>query len=79
MDVTMHSLGLDKLPEEDRLRLAQELWESVPHAEDDEDMTAEQWAEIDRRLADDDANPDRAVDGPTFMAEMRRSTAAMKR
>ena len=75
----MHSLGLDKLPEEDRLRLAQQLWQSVPHQEDDEDTTAEQWAEMDRRLADDDANPDTAVDGPTFMAEMRRSTTAMKR
>lgn len=68
MSVTIQSLGLDKLPQEDRLRLAQDLIQSV--APDDE-LTAEQWAEIEIRLAQHQADPTSALDGQMLMAALR--------
>ena len=73
MEVSMHSLGLDKLPEVDRLRLAQELIDSVPY-DDGDDMTAERWADIERRLADMDESPGSLLDGDEVLARWRQTT-----
>ncbi len=58
MAVTLASLGLDRLPPEDRLALAHELWDSLfPTASPGSLLTEEQLRELDRRVVEDDANP----------------------
>ncbi len=58
MPPTMQDLGIDRLSVEDRLALAQEIWESVSHDLDREPLTAAQRFELERRLADSLARPD---------------------
>ena len=45
------------LPLEDRIKLAQDLWESVAENGCDPDLSPEQVAELDRRLAEFEKNP----------------------
>ena len=46
----------------ERIELAQELWDSIPpESEDLPSLTAEQMAEIDRRLAEHERDPGRAI------------------
>ncbi len=59
MPTTLESLGLDKLPRDERLALVQALWDSI--AADGPHLTDGQRAELDRRIADDDANPDDGI------------------
>ena len=47
-----------KLPPAERIDIAMELWDSIA-PEDMPPLTAEQMAELDRRLADHESNPDR--------------------
>lgn len=54
----MKQYGIDKLSDEEKLGLVEEIWESME--DQDEEMpplTDEQKAELDRRLADYYANP----------------------
>jgi putative addiction module component (TIGR02574 family) len=61
MAVTLKSLGLDRLSRADRLALAQALWESAA-AEDGAPLLSEaQRGELERRAAEDEANPDDVV------------------
>jgi putative addiction module component (TIGR02574 family) len=55
MPATLASLGLDKLPRDERLALVQALWDSI--AAEGPHLTDAQRAELDRRIAEDDANP----------------------
>ena len=59
MTSTMQRLGLNGLSQEDRLVLAEELWDSVAEEVATDGLTAEQEAELDRRLAAADADPGR--------------------
>jgi putative addiction module component (TIGR02574 family) len=59
MPPTLTALGLDKLPREERLALVQALWDSI--AAEGPHLTDSQRAELDRRIADDDANPDDVI------------------
>ena len=59
MPTTLESLGLDKLPRDERLALVHALWDSI--AADGPHLTESQRAELDRRIAEDDANPDDAI------------------
>jgi putative addiction module component (TIGR02574 family) len=45
------------LPKEDRLYLAMELWEAIHPSGLDLPLTAEQRADLDQRVAEDEANP----------------------
>ena len=58
MGPTMKDLGIDKLAPEQRVALAREIWDSLDAAGAAGDLTPEQWAEIARRDAEMDANPD---------------------
>ncbi len=57
MGPTMKDLGIDKLPADQRTALAQEILGSLDVARADHDLSEEQWAEIDRRYAQMEANP----------------------
>jgi len=58
MPTSMKALGLDLLSVEDRIELAEEIWDSVEREIDHSPLTAAQRAELERRLADSIARPD---------------------
>lgn len=45
------------LPVEERLRLVEATWDSIAEVPDEVPLTAEEAAELERRLADDEKNP----------------------
>ena len=58
MTPTMKSLGLDQLPRDVRIALVQEIWDSIAAEKVTMPLSDAQRAELARRIADDDANPD---------------------
>jgi putative addiction module component (TIGR02574 family) len=70
MAPTVASLGLDRYTHEERLALVQELWDSIA-AEGPSRLTETQKRELDRRLAEDDANPDDVIPWEQVKAEVR--------
>jgi len=58
MPPTIQELGLDKASAEDRLAVADALWESVASEIEASTLTAAQRTELERRLADSIARPD---------------------
>ena len=47
------------LPVRERIQLVQDIWDTI--GEDDVELTAEQAAELDRRIEDHKRNPDKVV------------------
>ena len=68
MTITLESLGIERLGMEDRLALIDQLWDSIASA-GGPPLTEAQRLELDRRLADHEANPDDVVSWD----EVRRS------
>jgi putative addiction module component (TIGR02574 family) len=60
MGVSVKSLGIDRLSIDERLALMEELWESIAADSAALSPTEAQCAELDRRLAGHDANPEAA-------------------
>jgi putative addiction module component (TIGR02574 family) len=61
-----------KLTPAERIELAQDLWDSIPASSDDlPPLTPEQTAEIDRRLAEHDHDPSRAIPWDVVRARLR--------
>jgi putative addiction module component (TIGR02574 family) len=58
MNVSIKSLGIERLSVAERLTLVEELWDSIAASTP---ITDAQRAELDRRLADHEANPDDVV------------------
>lgn len=58
------------LPKEERIKLAQDFWEIVAEDGYDSDLTPEQAAELDRRLADFEANPHEGIPWEQVKAEL---------
>jgi putative addiction module component (TIGR02574 family) len=58
MTPTLHDLGLDRLSAEDRIALAEALWDSVAEEVERAPLTPAQRQELERRLADSIARPD---------------------
>lgn len=58
MAPTLHELGLDRLPFEERLLVAEAIWDSVAREVDAAPVSPSQRAELERRLADSLAHPD---------------------
>ena len=61
MSVSLQQFGLDTLSPEDRLVLAEALWESVYNTLDQEPVAPEVRAELERRAALSDADPSRGT------------------
>jgi len=61
MSPLLQELGLDRLSPEDRLALAEALWESVSEEAAASTPTESQRAELERRLADSIARPDAVI------------------
>lgn len=61
MTPTISSLGLDHLPVEQRLALVQELWDSIAASEERLPLSEAKRQELDRRLADHEANPNEVI------------------
>lgn len=61
MTPTVQSLGIDQLSREQRIALALDIWETIA-AETGQPLLSEaQRRELERRIAEDDANPDDVV------------------
>lgn len=71
MSTTMQRLRLNELSREDRLSLAEELWESVVDEVGAEELTPDVQAELDRRIAAADADPQRGVSWEEVMTAAR--------
>ncbi|HLF12515.1 MAG TPA: addiction module protein [Gammaproteobacteria bacterium] len=61
MSVSIKSLGIDRLGIEDRLALVEEIWDSIAVDSAAVPLTDAQRAELDRRIAEHESNPNDVV------------------
>ena len=61
MPPTLSELGIDGLSVEDRMTLAQELWDSAAREVEQAPLSEPQQRELERRLADSIARPEAVV------------------
>ena len=61
MDLTTMLHEVDSWPVDDRIRLVLEVWDRLVDRGDGPELTEELKAELDRRLAEDEADPDDVV------------------
>ncbi|HEY5756205.1 MAG TPA: addiction module protein [Steroidobacter sp.] len=57
MNASVKSLGIDRLPVEERLALVEEIWDSIAADSGAVPLTEPQRAELEKRIAEDDAHP----------------------
>jgi putative addiction module component (TIGR02574 family) len=69
MSPTLTALGLDRLSIAERIALAQELWDSVAAEPHPPLLTEPQRRELERRLADHEANPADTIPWEQIKAE----------
>jgi putative addiction module component (TIGR02574 family) len=60
-----------QLPVEERVKLADDIWESIPVSVDDFELTPEQRQEIERRMAEHERDPSSALTLEQFEARLR--------
>lgn len=58
MPATLEDLGIDRMSTEDRLAIAEAIWEGVAREVEQAPITEAQRHELERRLADSIARPD---------------------
>jgi putative addiction module component (TIGR02574 family) len=75
MALNMADYGLDQLSVEDRLTLAQQLWDSIAEDVKHLPLSPAQQQEVDRRLAAHRANPQAAILWEQVEAEARARLA----
>lgn len=61
MNATVKSLGIDRLGLEERLNLVEEIWDLIAAKGEEVPTTAAQLAELQHRVAEDDAEPGSTV------------------
>jgi len=69
MGQALHALGIDSMSVEDRIDLVKDIWDSVAIEAGLLPPSTSEQAELDRRLAEDDATPDDTVAWETIKAE----------
>lgn len=72
MGQALHALGIDNMSVEDRIALVQDIWDSVAIEAGLLPPSATEQAELDRRLAEDDASPDDTVAWETIKTEAQK-------
>jgi putative addiction module component (TIGR02574 family) len=72
MTPTMKDLGIDRLPPEQRIALALEIWDSLGEDRPSAQLTAEQRAELARRDAELEANPGIALTWEQIRASVEK-------
>ena len=75
MPPTLQQLGIDTLSPEDRFALAQALWDSVNDDLDEQPISPEVRAELERRVALADADPSRGTPWEAVRAAARTRRA----
>ena len=58
MQATVESLGIDRLPREERLALVQAIWDTIAEEPQPPLLSEAQRQELARRVAEDNAAPD---------------------
>lgn len=58
MNASIKSLGIDRLPVEERLALVEEIWDSIAADSAAVPLTEAQRVELQKRIEEDDAHPD---------------------
>ena len=58
MNASIKSLGIDRLPVEERLTLVEEIWDSIAADSAAVPLTEAQRAELQKRIEEDDTHPD---------------------
>ena len=71
MNVSVKTLGIDRLNVDERLALVEEIWATICADAKAFQLTDAQRAELDRRVADDDAFPDDVVPWDEVKASVR--------
>ena len=71
MNVSVKTLGIDRLNVDERLALVEEIWATICADAKTFPLTDAQRAELDRRVADDDAFPDDVVPWDEVEASVR--------
>lgn len=72
MQLDLKTLGLDHLTRSERLQLIDLLWDSVGDQVESEDIPEWHLRELDRRLADDEANPGQGRPWEEVLADLRK-------
>jgi putative addiction module component (TIGR02574 family) len=78
MSARMKSLGLDRLSADERTVLAYELLDSVNEETRTARLTEAQKRELDRRIAEDDADPDGGIPWEKVRDEVRAELKKMR-
>lgn len=71
MGQALHALGIDSMSVEDRIDLVKDIWDSVAIEAGLLPPSASEKAELDRRLAEDDAHPDDVIAWETIKTEAK--------
>ena len=61
MNASIKSLGIDRLPVDERLTLVEDLWDSIAADSAAAPLTAAQRVELQKRIEEDDVNPNDVV------------------
>jgi putative addiction module component (TIGR02574 family) len=75
MSVSAKAFGIDRLNIDDRLALVEEIWASICADSASFPLTEAQRAELDRRVADDEAFPDDVIPWEDIKTSMRARLA----
>jgi len=75
MGVSVKTLGIDRLNVDERLALVEEIWASICVDAKAFPLTEQQRAELDRRVAEDDAFPDDVIPWDDIKASARARLA----
>jgi putative addiction module component (TIGR02574 family) len=72
MDITATLKEITALSVSDRIRIVQAIWDSIAEEQVYTDLTTAQQQELDRRIADYEANPDDVLTWEEIKASIKR-------